>query len=427
MIYLINKIRNLLKRLKYFLRQQYKLLHIIKIYGRRLLHARPRFQLEHGYDLKEYEALNKHVFFGYHDISPFNKASDKLLACRVDIKCILPETYPLEVGYYNLINGQFISIDFTSSWCWQQSCRLQWWPTKDNWVLFNKAIDGVHKAVVFDITKNKTVRTYERAIYSISEDANYAISLNFPRLQRLRPGYGYADIRDNTLGQLAPENAGLWLIDLKTGNNKLLISLNAIANWNSTNDMNGAEHYFNHVMWAPNSKYFLVYHFWVTVTGARKSRVLIWEIETRTLSTLPTEGHASHFAWLNQEELLIYTKLRATGTNFHKFNIKSSYISTVGDGVIDQDAHLMINPIRRNQIIMDYYPDIIHSERTLFTFDLNSQKIKSLGRFYSPLNLTGERRCDLHSRWDSKGKKICIDSAHSGKRSLYVINKINTK
>lgn len=418
---LLNNARKLWRQLRSFLRQQTRALEALKIYLRRLIHLRPRFQLEEGYTIKEYGAPNRHVFFGYHDISPFNKASDKILACRVDTRCISPETYPLEVGYYCLESGQFNSIDFTSSWCWQQSCRLQWWPTDNNLVLFNKTIGGVHKAVVFDIAKNQAVRIYDRAIYSISDDANYAVSLDFARLQRLRPGYGYADIPDTTLGQLAPEDSGLWMIDLKTGESELLVSLSEIANWNASHDMSEAEHYFNHVMWGPSAENFLVYHFWITSTGKRKSRVLIWDFEKRDFISLPTEGHASHFAWLNKDELLIYTKLRATGANFHKFNIKTSSICTIGDGVINEDAHLMVNPIKSDQIIMDYYPEVIHSERLLFILNLSTQKIEPVGRFYSPLSLTGEQRCDLHSRWDTKGKEICIDSAHSDKRSLYVI------
>lgn len=422
MNYLVSKVRKLGRPLKSLLHQQVKSFKILKIYVRRFIHCRPRFQLESGYTLKEYGVANRHVFFGYHDISPFNNSSDKILACRVDIKCISPETYPLEVGYYNLENGQFISIGFTSSWCWQQSCRLQWWPTDDNnLVFFNKTIGEVHKSVLFDITKKVVVKIYDRAIYSVSEDGKYGISLDFARLQRLRPGYGYADIYDQTLGQLAPEDSGLWMIDLVSGKSELFISLSEIANWERTQDMLEAEHYFNHVMWSPDSEYFLAYHFWITVKGERKSRVLIWKFASREFFSLPTEGKASHFDWINKEELLVYTKLKATGANFHKFNITTSNVCVIGNGVINQDAHLMINPQKPNHIIMDYYPDPIYSERLLFIFDLISQNSRPIGGFFSPLTLTGEQRCDLHSRWDQKGEKICIDSAHSGIRALYVI------
>ena len=62
-------------------------------------------------------------------------------------------------------------------------------------------------------------------IYSISNDCLYAVSLDFRRLQRLRPGYGYEDLPDTSIDQKAPENQGLWLMDLKTGQSELIISL----------------------------------------------------------------------------------------------------------------------------------------------------------------------------------------------------------
>ena len=47
-----------------------------------------------------------------------------------------------------------------------------------------------------------------------------------------------------------------------------------------------------------------------------------------------------------------------------------------------------------------------------------------IGQFYSPPELTGDLRCDLHPRWNRAGDQVCIDSAHEpgGLRQVYIID-----
>jgi hypothetical protein len=45
-----------------------------------------------------------------------------------------------------------------------------------------------------------------------------------------------------------------------------------------------------------------------------------------------------------------------------------------------------------------------------------------IGNFYSPPELRGDVRCDLHPRWSRDGSQVCIDSAHEGTRQIYVLD-----
>jgi hypothetical protein len=400
-----------------------KILKNTTVLFKRFLGNRRKYSLNANYQIKEYGQAGNHVFFGYHDISPFNQNGSKVLVGVVNENCRQAGSYPLEVGFYDLKDGTYASIGETSAWSWQQSCRLQWWPNRESWVLYNKTVDGAHKAVVFDIDTNQCVSIYERALYSIDHNAKYAVSLDFPRLQRLRPGYGYTDLPDLTVGQLAPNDSGLWLMDLSEGTSSLILSLFDVARWNPMPDMVHAEHYFNHVMWSPDGDHFLFYHLWMTSEGRRKARVLIWDIEKQDFFALETEGHASHYAWISNVELVIYVKLAKTGMYFHKFNIKTGEVSPVGQGCIHRDAHLMVNPKNGSLIVMDHYPDRDFSEQKLFIYDMEHDEGEDIGQFYAPLKFRRELRCDLHSRWSPTGDKICIDSAHEGKRALYIIEK----
>jgi len=50
------------------------------------------------------------------------------------------------------------------------------------------------------------------------------------------------------------------------------------------------------------------------------------------------------------------------------------------------------------------------------------RKRVDLGRYYSPPELTGPIRCDLHPRFNRDGTAICFDSAHEGTRQLYTLD-----
>jgi hypothetical protein len=57
--------------------------------------------------------------------------------------------------------------------------------------------------------------------------------------------------------------------------------------------------------------------------------------------------------------------------------------------------------------------------RTLILYDLRSGRRTDIGRFYSPPEITGEIRCDLHPRWSRDGRQVCFDSAHEGHRQVH--------
>ena len=73
--------------------------------------------------ITKFSVKNHHVFFGYYDITPFNKNNTKLLA----IKTKKATKTLAEIGYFCLSQpNKFISLGSTKSWCWQQGARLRW-------------------------------------------------------------------------------------------------------------------------------------------------------------------------------------------------------------------------------------------------------------------------------------------------------------
>jgi hypothetical protein len=93
----------------------------------------------------------------------------------------------------------------------------------------------------------------------------------------------------------------------------------------------------------------------------------------------------------------------------------------VGDGILTSDGHCSYGP-DRHWFLTDTYPDRETSKRTLLLYRPEDDCRVEIGRFYSPPEVTGEIRCDLHPRWNRDGTQVCFDSVHEGHRGMYVID-----
>ena len=218
----------------------------------RILLKGPNFR-KHNSLLTKFGNSNHQYFFGYYDVSPFNHDDSLLLALRAPVNNTPPSPDTvIRIGYFEIENpGTFYSVGETTTWCWQLGCRLQWYPLnkerENNSIIYNKLIDNSYGCCIQDITSKKILHRYERPIYSVSPDGRFGLSLNFSRLERLRPGYGYKKLRDETKDQMVPEKDGIWYLDLVTGKERLLFSIADIVQLQPLNTMQDAVHYFNHI------------------------------------------------------------------------------------------------------------------------------------------------------------------------------------
>ena len=156
------------------------------------------------------------IFFGYHDKTPVNSDGAKLLANRVQDSDSEPQDFNeiMEVGYFKKyeggrFNNNFYKVGETITWSLQQGCMLQWNPLKpDKEIIFNKSINNKYGSIIYDVDAKQVVKEYEFPLYSLDPAGHYGASLNFSRLGRLRPGYGYNNYPDITENSNCPENDG---------------------------------------------------------------------------------------------------------------------------------------------------------------------------------------------------------------------------
>ena len=362
------------------------------------------------------------TFFGYHDKTPFSANGKKILAMSVtaDDGRAESECSEIRLGYFEKNNkgeftSSFIAVATTNTWCWQQGCMLQWHPKKpDNWVVFNCLVNGDYGAQVLDIDTGEAIKTYKDPIYAISGDGKWASTLNFSRLGRLRPGYGYSLLEDHTRSIKAPSDDGVFIFDLETGSKRLLVSLAELA---ADLDTGEAEHYINHATFSPDGSNLLFFHLWSEVgRPARGLRTCVVNMQTKKWRVLEQNRVVSHYCWRDNSRLFATTKERNGGWHYSLYDALTGAREDL-DIPLQEDFHPMFHPQNDRILVIDTYPDK-RRDQHLCLIDIDKGIVNEVAVLRSPYRYQGQVRCDLHSRWDRWGQYIVVDTTVSGRRKL---------
>jgi hypothetical protein len=370
----------------------------------------------------------KHHFFGYYDVTPWDKTDCYLLANEIDFIDRQPKPgEKLTVGMVDTKDGSFKALDATAAWCWQMGTRLQWLGSApDREVVYNSVDGDRYVAIVRDVFTGKT-RNLPRPIYALSADGTQAVTLDFDRLNRLRPGYGYCALPEKHKDEPAPKDAGIYWLDMKTGENKLIIPIR----WAASNGPGkgfpdkrfepGLHHWFNHLLFNPSGTRFLFLHRWQKKGQAGWwTRMYAAKPDGSDIKLIFDDGMVSHFDWKDDHTVLAWARTNEHGDRFYTVDIRTGDRAIVGDKILTRDGHCSYSPNRR-WILNDTYPDAKRLQ-TLMLFDPFRDRRIDIGQFYLSPKIAGPFRCDLHPRWNRAGTQVCIDSAHEGDRQVYVLD-----
>ncbi|MBJ13393.1 MAG: hypothetical protein CMG62_10030 [Candidatus Marinimicrobia bacterium] len=363
-----------------------------------------------------FSSKNYHTFFGYYDTSPFSFDDSLLLACKV-LKKGSPSSNSIKLGYFNLQEDhpEFIKFAESNAWCWQMGSRLRWLNNKKNIVSYNSMENENYINVFQDPFSGKILDIFKYPFYDINRNNSMAISLNFSRLERLRPGYGYSKLPDPSIYNGIPPDDGLILYDIKNKKKKKLFSLEEISNNNRSDDMIEAHHYFNHVSFSPYSDHFIFFHLWAK-SSIRNRRLFIYDPNKERVELL-SNNLVSHYSWKSEDEILI-TELDNNILKYNLYNIHSKTSSLIGEKILIEDGHPSF--INSSEIITDTYPDLIGYQR-LLRYDITKNEVFKIGTFYSPPKFTSDNKCDLHPRLNRNKNIVCVDSGSIGRREMVLL------
>jgi len=367
---------------------------------------------------------------GYYDKLLFDPTDRFVVANEVGFEGRSPTADDsIRVGMVDTRDGdKWVELGSTRAWNWQQGCMLQWVPGTKSEVAWNDR-DGDHfVSHILDVKTGKK-RTLSHPFYALSPDGRWGIAPDFRRLNDTRPGYGYAGLPDPNAAQGAPDNAGIWRLDMRTGKQTLIFSFADAAKIPFTGPPELAftaesKHWFNHLLVNTNGTRFFFLHRW-SQPGKKSffTRAFTARQDGTDLYQLIPTGKVSHFVWRDAKHITAYAGHPPTNEwKFCIFEDKTRNIEVIGEGVLKGDGHITHVPGTHNQwVLNDTYPDKQRCQN-VHLFHIPAKRRVELGHFLLPKEYGGEWRCDTHPCTSRNGKWVSIDSPHNAGRQVYLMN-----
>lgn len=184
----------------------------------------------------------QHHFFGYighvQNI-PWNGNGQYIACLRTSFQNHMPA--PNEAADIVLLdtrdNYAEAKIEETRAWNFQQGTMFYWNPDMpDTQLFFNDRDPQTNHVftVLYDIEAKKRIREYRFddtpfANGGVAQQGGFFLGLNYARLAWLRPVTGYPDAFDWTAGVLHPRDDGIFKVDTRNGEKRLLVSYAQLA------------------------------------------------------------------------------------------------------------------------------------------------------------------------------------------------------
>ena len=357
----------------------------------------------------------KHHFFGYYGTSPWNKDETKMIGMESAFQDRLQKLgETAKIGLINPENGKFSPKTETLAWNLQQGAMMHWNPLFPNsQVIYNDRIDGALASISLDVnTGNKSI--LPRPISAVAKTGNFALSLTYGRLSRMRKVVGYADVVDPFANEAHPKKDGVFLIDLETNQSKLIVSIAEVFEQSVAGypDLAKREMWFNYTDINPSGTRFLFLARSRNEKNKIDSAMFTANMDGSDLRmVVPFGTGVSHFGWRNDKEI-VATLIQA-GEKLHKhvlFRDGQQDLKVLDENFIIDNGHCTFSP-NGNWMATDQTQDESKST-SLWLFDLTLNKGMMLANL--PVSeykyLHSNTRCDFHPRWNPSGNKICFDA-----------------
>jgi len=370
------------------------------------------------------EAGGKPAYTGFffYQCLQFDKSGRYLLAMKVYFQNRLVQSSDrADIGVIDLKNKyKWTKIGESTAWNWQQGARLQWRPGREEIVWNDRSDDGKHYICrVYDFRTGKK-RVLPRPIYDLSPDGETALTHDFERMKHR--GTDYVGIEDKYKDQIAPRETGIWKMNMNTGSEQLIMSLEkmaAIAYPRGLPASGGL--YFFREGWNPSGSRF--------VTFIKDPANNLFEAYSMTANGTDIRylyHNPSHHSWRDDDHIIDFGEHTPPGGG----PAQNGYFLFKDDGAgkarevlweVDFDGHNSYIPNSGNSwIISDTYS--LNGFQYLFLYHVPTKQFVPLAKLKSTA-AEGIHRVDLHPRLSRDGKLVSIDATHEGLgRQMYVMN-----
>ena len=366
-------------------------------------------------------------WFGYYDKWQFDRSGTRILGQRSSFDLRMPKAGDeIEIGLVDLTQAEmpWQRLGNTKAWHWQAGCMLQWVPgcSEPEVCIWNDIRDGKFISRVLNPDTGEA-RDLPAPVFSLHPDGTRALTIDFHRLEDMRPGYGYYGSSDPNFEVLAPANAGIWVMDLESGEPELIVALAEIAEipW-PWGDLSTAKHYFNVLLCNPSGTRLLFLHRWRFPGQGFQTRLVICAMDGSDIRVVDDSGHTSHLIWKDDETILAWSRPCGQPAGFWLFPAGGGEPEPVGQDRMPLNGHCTYLP-GGEWILNDMYPQGAERLQDLYLYHVATGTRHNLGQFATAPGFDGELRCDLHPRSSRDGRKVVIDSSHAGNgRQMYLLD-----
>ncbi len=362
----------------------------------------------------------EHLLASYYGINSWSANQRYVTILQTDVKHRLPEENdPAVLGLFDLDNNEFLPLTETRAWNFQQGCMAHWLATSpDSLIIYNDYRDGNFLSVIMNVHTKEEIKTFPYPISAVSPNGKEAVSINFARLRNTRTDYGYGgNGQDAKIDVQFPEDDGIVLLNLETGEARLIVSIAQVKELVPEIPEDGIE-YFNHTLFSRGGSKI----FWLAraIPHRNTTSLTVNTDGTDLQRCFPDGWEGSHFDWLNDNELMVTANYDAKQYGHVLFTVGEQDYKRLGNGLLDYDGHGTFSPDGK-WMVTDSYPSRGLREQKLYLMDMDTEAVLPLGRYVQPEEFTGHWRCDLHARWSPDGKMIGFNSTHTGSRQVYII------
>lgn len=371
----------------------------------------------------------------YYDIPVFDADSRLVAGHRVGFAERPPTPDDaVEIGYVDTEgDGAWTPVGESRAWSWQQGALTQWVPGTRTLVWNDREPGGPDgdgfAARTFDVDTGER-GALPRPVYALDPGGRFALSLNMARLDHVRPGYGYPGGAGARLDRRRPADDGVWRVDLRTGEARLVLPLRDAARFLaphlSAKDrvkdvVRRHVYWFNHVKLSPDGRRFTVKLRWRPRDLSRG-----WNGRMGVSLTCGVDGGdprllaraTSHVIWLDDDRLFLWDEADRELALYRDAPGGGQRIERMAPDLVDHNVHMRHLPGTADRFVFDtpYREDV-----DLLAYDAGTGEHERIARFGNHVPKRGPFRCDLHPNPSPDGRKVVVTSLDDGGRQMYLL------
>ncbi len=366
-------------------------------------------------------------YIGHVGTIPWNASGRYIVALRTEFVDRMPgPDDPAEIILLDTENDYAPrAVDTSRGWNVQQGTMLYWNPAEpENQFFFNDRDPETGKVfcVLYDISEGQRVREYRFDDTPVGNggvafDGKHFAAINYARMARLRRVTGYPSAWDWTKGVSAPEDDGIFLVDVETGEKRLLVSFRELAEAlrRERPEIDSMPLFINHTLWSRTGERLF---FFARANFGKPGRLNASFTIARDGSDLRRQQThiGGHPEWDAGSRMIGSIAERQAVFDVDSQQLveligdRDLFPDPEGDIALSPDLEWLANGYKDDGRV--YY--VVHNRSTGQTF--RSPGYDLYGR------VSGDLRCDPAPRWNRTGDRLLIPSMmEDGTRQMFVM------